>query len=252
MNTRIRLLDEVALGAWPALRQIHHDGWILRFSEGYTRRANSVNPLYEGTLDVREKIGFCERLYRERGMPVIFRLTAASEPSHLDELLEQGGYEREVTTQVQCLDLTAASAVLQDQQDDPGIITYPMADERWVQAYLGMGSLRPEYHDTFRRITRAIVGPSCFACRVVDGQVVACGNAVAQGNFVGLFDVITHPQFRHQGHAAALVGHLLRWASSTNASTCYLQVMEQNLPALSLYGKLGFQRAYTYWYRVRR
>ncbi len=40
------------MNAWPALSRIFLDGWVVGLSEGYTRRANSVNPLYPGTMDL--------------------------------------------------------------------------------------------------------------------------------------------------------------------------------------------------------
>ena len=46
-----RRLEEVAMNAWPALQQMLFDGWILRFAQGYTKRANSVHPLFESHLD---------------------------------------------------------------------------------------------------------------------------------------------------------------------------------------------------------
>ena len=60
-----RRIEEVSLNSWPALQQILFDGWILRFSEGYTKRANSVNPLFASSMDVGEKVDTCERLYVE-------------------------------------------------------------------------------------------------------------------------------------------------------------------------------------------
>ena len=39
-----RRLEEVAMNAWPALQQMLFDGWIVRFAQGYTKRANSVHP----------------------------------------------------------------------------------------------------------------------------------------------------------------------------------------------------------------
>ena len=57
----IRDIEELALNAWPALQTKHYDGWVLRFANGYTRRSNAVIPLYESTLDLDEKINFCEK-----------------------------------------------------------------------------------------------------------------------------------------------------------------------------------------------
>src|SRR5262245_52204411 len=107
MSSNIRHLEEISLNAWPALQTIVYDGWLLRFAGGYTRRANSVNPLYPGALDPAEKIGRCEAVYAAQGQDTVFKLTDAAEPADLDTLLARRGYRREAPTSVQTVDLGA-------------------------------------------------------------------------------------------------------------------------------------------------
>ena len=50
MNNEIKVLEEVMLNALPSLNTMYYDGWNLRFAEGYTNRANSVNVFGPSTL----------------------------------------------------------------------------------------------------------------------------------------------------------------------------------------------------------
>ena len=76
----IQVIEERSMNAWPALQVVLYDGWVLRFAGGYTRRANSINPLYASGQDVEEKVQHCERLYRSKGLSVIFKMTPESLP----------------------------------------------------------------------------------------------------------------------------------------------------------------------------
>ena len=71
----IRQIEEAGLNAWPAHQQMLYDGWLLRFADGYTKRANSVNPVYRSNLEIDEKIKTCQEIYRNQGLPAVFRLT---------------------------------------------------------------------------------------------------------------------------------------------------------------------------------
>jgi GNAT superfamily N-acetyltransferase len=88
----IRAIEERAFNAWPALRTVIAQGWIFRFSEGFTRRANSVNALapvgpFEDTLRM------AEALYAKQGLPVVFHLSPLA-GSDVDGVLERAGYRR--------------------------------------------------------------------------------------------------------------------------------------------------------------
>jgi hypothetical protein len=106
----IRTLEELSMNAWPSLESMLYGGWVLRFANGYTRRANSINPIYSSTRGLEEKIAACEEIYRSRKLRVIFKLTRSVFPENLDAVLELQGYVSEATTSVQVLDLRVAQA----------------------------------------------------------------------------------------------------------------------------------------------
>jgi hypothetical protein len=90
----IRSFEELSMNAWPALQTILYDGWVLRLSRGYTKRANSINPIYSSTTDIEEKIKYCEMLYGANGLPTVYKLTPVCYPEDLDQILESKGYAK--------------------------------------------------------------------------------------------------------------------------------------------------------------
>src|SRR5512136_30546 len=97
----IKVIEELSINAWPSLQTMLYDGWVLRFANGYTRRANSINPIYPSGGDVSEKIQTCEQLYRDRGLNVVFKMTSAVYPAGLDDVLASQGYAVDAQTSVQ-------------------------------------------------------------------------------------------------------------------------------------------------------
>jgi GNAT superfamily N-acetyltransferase len=241
-----RHIEEVSLNAWPALQQILFDGWVLRFARGYTKRANSVNPLYASSLDTQEKVDVCENLYRERCLPPVFRLTPFSSPPDLDQVLESRGYRKADPTFVLFLDLR-------------GQATWPLplcelraeGLDAWMDIFCRFSETLVEKHQTHKEMLAAISSQRLLASLVADsGRPAACGLGVLEDRYFGLFDLVTDPQHRNKGYGTQLVSGLLRWAQGHGAWHAYLQVMSLNKPARRLYAKFGFKEAYHYWYRI--
>jgi N-acetylglutamate synthase len=92
-------VEETCLNAWPAPRQVLLDGWVLRFSEGLTRRANSANPLRGPRETGDGLIAGCEALYQRRQLPTIFRLPSIIDPD-LDERLDMAAKARAASATV--------------------------------------------------------------------------------------------------------------------------------------------------------
>ncbi|OLS31325.1 MAG: hypothetical protein ThorAB25_04140, partial [Candidatus Thorarchaeota archaeon AB_25] len=88
-----------------------------------------------------------------------------------------------------------------------------------------------------------------FAIARIDRELAGVGFGVVEGKWLGLFNIAVHPSMRGRGVALAVNIALAEWGHQRGARSAYLQVESENIPALKLYSKLGFQHAYTYWYR---
>jgi len=241
----IRTIEELSLNAWPALQTVLADGWVQRFAGGYTRRANSVNPLYPAADDLETKIARSERLYRDRGLPVVFKLTAASCPPELDAFLAARGYALDAQTSVQTL---ALASFAPDRA--PAVEITPTVTEAWFDAFCRASNLAVQRRPIAWQMLNTIVPATAFAAIQREGEIVACGFAVAQAGYAGFYDIVTDLRYRRRGLGEQLMRSLLAWGQAQGAITAYLQVMLNNPPALSLYAKLGFREVYQYWYRV--
>jgi ribosomal protein S18 acetylase RimI-like enzyme len=233
------------MNAWPALQTFFYDGWVLRFANGYTRRANSINPIYPSTIDARKKIGLCRRLYTARGLRTVFKMTREVYPLDLDTVLKNNGYIAEAETSVQIVPLETFDF---KEYGPVRIVTY--IDDSWIEGFFRMTGAANEHKTTFKSMLRNIMTPKCVAYIKDEDTTVACGLGVLEQDMIGLFDIVVGKGFRGRGYAKKIVNGILLWAKSEGARRGYLQVMVENQPAMALYRKLGFEEMYRYWYRV--
>lgn len=240
---RVAALEDLTLTAWPCLRTIHHDGWVLRFARGHTGRANSVNVLAPGVLALKEKVAFAEQRYRDQSLDPMFRLTPLC-PPELDGELERQGYALDNPSLVQVLDGLPPAG-----PDLPGVRVESRPSPEWIDAYAGMTGLSATRRSALAAILDAIAPATLYAAAVEDGEIRSVALGVVDRAHVGIFDVATRRDCRGQGLAGRVVGTLLRRAAGLGAASAYLQVAAPNAPALAVYGRLGFRTLYPYHYR---
>lgn len=240
------LVEEISMNAWPSLRTVLYDGWVLRFAGGYTGRANSVNPIFGSSLDITDKTRHCEHLYWGEGQDCIFKISPAAVPAGLDAFLAEQGYKKRAPTAVQTLDLD--SIIMPGVSQLEGSAN---ATTAWLHFYRRIAHVDERYFSIMERMLHSIEPPACFVSVEDSGQVVAAGFAVVERGYVGLFDIASDPRVRNRGLGTDVVRHLLWWGKQNGARRAYLQVTHDNAPALHLYKKLGFEEKYSYWYRVK-
>ena len=93
--------EELTMNAWPSLQTILLDGWIIRMAGGYTKRANSVNPIYSFKNNLDEKIEYCENIYKQNNLPIIYKIIECDDHKIIDSRLEELNYQKIDLTSVQ-------------------------------------------------------------------------------------------------------------------------------------------------------
>ncbi len=244
MPVDLRRIEEVGLNALQTQRQLFYDGWLLRISPGKARRARSVNAHFGSTLPLADKIAYCERLYREHHLPVLFRMTPFVQPQGLAGALAERGYVAFDPTLVQVAPLARPP----DAQDPDGIAIASAPPPAFADAVALLQEATPAQRDAYHE--RMLATPQAIRALVAhaDGDPVGVGTVMLEDGIAGIFSMATAPAMRRRGVASALVARLLAWAWERGARVAYLQVEAQNQPALAVYRKFGFATAYTYHY----
>jgi len=239
----IRDLEATADRAWPPAEVMTHDGWELHAAgPGIGRRVNSVAPLADGALPLEVKVGAAEAFYRARHLAPTFKLTAAARPEGLEGFLAARGYRVDAPVLILTRPLDPSAAASSGLPSSPS--------DAWLTANAAVPSHYGAAPEAFLALLGRIHQPMAFSAVGDGGETAAIGMAVADGAWVGLFEIGTVPARRRRGLATAVIARLLDWGHGQGARSAYLQVMEANSPARALYARLGFTEAYRYWYRV--
>ncbi|WP_028402414.1 GNAT family N-acetyltransferase [Ectobacillus panaciterrae] len=246
-KTLIQKIEELSMNALPALQTQLFDGWILRFSDGYTKRANSINPLYVSNEELKNKIENSEQIYRKRNLRVVYKLTPQVHPNNLDSILEKTGYLLDSLTSVQVLSLEEIEV-----SSKHNVIVYNNLQDKWFSNFCNLNNVSEKDQPTLKQMLRNIIPKTCYVMLSDDSnETFSCGMGVLESEYIGLFDIVTNEKYRNRGYGRKLILNILQWGKENDAKNAYLQVMLNNTPALKLYSKLGFKEEYRYWYRIK-
>jgi N-acetylglutamate synthase len=246
--TLIRTLEELSLNALPCLQQILDDGWVLRFAEGYTKRANSVTPLYSGTENLTEKINRCATVYSSWNLRSIFRLTDTTQWSILDKTLSEMGYTKQNTISVQVKSITSHHSLFSGELDLT--LEHKLSTE-WLDHFAHAADLPFQHWNTLSTMLEMIPNATCYGYLKDRHRFCSIGLGVLEKNYLGIFFLTTPKKQRRRGYATQLIAAITDWGRSKGATKVYLQVETTNQPGINLYNKLGFTEAYQYFYRIK-
>ncbi len=238
-TSEIRAVEYAAADGWPGLEREWLDGWLLRFGQGFTGRANSAVPLDESaSLMSLDRIA---SWFAERGQtPQLLipdRLgTVPPGWCTWDEVLV-------LAADIESLGLpTGRSIVRVDVLPSPA----------WLSLYRYRGTVPPPAAvDLLRAVHDGVVGFGSIGDPA--GEALAIARAAVTKapdgrRWVGLTAVEVAEQHRRHGIGTLICTDLVRWGYDRGATHAYLQVAADNEPAIAMYRGLGFVEHHRYRY----
>lgn len=246
MPVTIAELEAVAARGWRAPEEAPLGGWLLRAAEGFTGRANSALAAGDPGMPLADALtGVCD-WYAERGLPPMIAVPhplGRPGDSHVDRFLDQRGWGVRPGPAVV---MTAATAEVAGGGQAADAELRPEPDQAWLSMYHYRGQKLPP---VARRLL--LSAPfQAFASIRRDGGTVAIGRVAVAAGWGGLTAVEVHPGYRRTGLATAITAALAGAAAGQGATRLYLQVEEDNTPAMALYARRGFTGHHSYHYRI--
>lgn len=251
---RVRQFQEFLINSWPAKHYYFLNGWILRFTEGVTSRANSVFPVrYTGTQESLDyDIDFVEKAYNAHRLQPIFTIPEFHEPKNLTEkLLDRGYYSFDHTIALGIKIEEIQRIEINDEFE------YNILDTRVeeISEFLANFSKRNEKEQKIiQKINQRIIIPKkCYMLTKYNNEIVGTLLAVLvpQG-YMYIGDVFVHPDYRRQKVATSMLVKLIdKWAVAKGLKYIWLQVERNNIKALNMYFKFGMKKLYNYFYMKR-
>lgn len=238
-----------AVGSWPPLVSEPLGEWLLRASDGFSSRANSVLAVGDPGCPFADALRAVRAFYADRSLPPWVQVVSGSE---LDRAFVDAGWvparPGEADTVFSLASVAAASrAVRRSARADVPVEVSTTADPAWL-ADDARAAARPH------AATGVLEGPDQVGfvsvrdgVRVIAKGRIGCGR---DDDWAGITDVWVDPAHRREGLALVVLGRLLGWAAERGVSTAYLQVRGDNEPALALYERLGFTPHHSYRYLV--
>jgi ribosomal protein S18 acetylase RimI-like enzyme len=132
--------------------------------------------------------------------------------------------------------------------DGPSITTAERPDAEWISSFRYRG--RPLSPDLVPILTQN--QHSVFVTARGDGGPAhAIGRGSITDHWLGITAVEVREPYRRQGLGRRVIAALAEYAAARGVRHVYLQVADDNVPAIALYERLGFGHHHDYVYRRR-
>lgn len=240
----VRRLEAVGFRAWPAASVAYDGSWQIRLTGGHpSKRLNCIVPLDPSDYrDLDLRLEKARKRFGAYGRDLLVRQTPLTPPPLIEHLTANGWGVFE-TTDVMTVDLT--------ELELPDTLDYLPSHDigRFIDANLALDGEDPGSKSALAEIISSIKPASGFFIKEMPAEgAIAVALCVQDNDLAGVMSFAVAPGHRRSGIGTEIFSSALRWARISGARSAWLQVVSTNAPALALYRKFGFRRAYQYHY----
>lgn len=254
-STRLRISAEQACrmsnASWPAVHTRPLGDWLMRASDGFSARANSVMAIGDPGVQFEEAVARTIEFYREHRLTPWAQVVVGSQTG--DRFLGSGwtlARPGEADSELQVASVAKAARAARAMM--PSSAPPVRVGGTLTPAWLANDARALAHPDAAVAVLQGpdqvgfveIDSPGAAA----DDPLVAKGRVACEGDWAGITDVWVAPEHRRRGLGAVVLDAMLSWAAERGATSTYLQVRADNAPALALYATLGFRNHHTYRY----
>lgn len=246
---QVKTIQEIFLNSWPAKGYFFLNGWILRFNDGITDRANAVIPLNYTGNNVDDDIDEVERIYEKMNLNPSFMIHDYHEPNNLKTSLISRGYHIITPTKVMISTIQDLTFPTIENKYDYNF--YDKREKEFSKFITDFTHWSEHEQEIITILTNRIVIPDkTFEIVRSNGLVIASMMGVLVRNkYLYIADVLVHPNYRRKSIASTMLYRLLQeWAYNKGVKMVWLQVEEENENAFNLYKKLGMNLIFDYAY----
>lgn len=232
LSVRIYDLERVLNATWRAKIEEERDGWLFRFDNGITRRANSAlvltNSKSSAGSRIDERIDEVIGWYRNHNFAPTLQFVPTLH-GDLDERLNARGFK----------DSIDALVMVKDHQPVSVDFEYEVKEEP-TEDWLATQNDH-QIADLMRR------SAAKYLSLRIGEKVVAVGRIAFEADWAVLSRIWVDPEFRGQGLGRKI---LLALESNCHAPKIALQVATSNTLAINLYESTGYQSHHLYRFRA--
>jgi len=242
----IRKIEELSMNAFPSLETVFYDGWVIRMSEGKSKRVNSVYSLYPSTITLEKKVSHCEEIFVKNRLRRVFKLTEQETCAGLDAYLRNRGYVEAGRTFIKTLDLSGYNF-----ESDLKFEYFSNFSGEWYRELCDAESRSAIDRKVVAEAWKMVIPDQCFIALKKDGKRVAFGRGVMDSGYMGIYGIYVAEKYRRRGYGEIITKQLLSYGKKSGCHNAYLQVEAGNPNGINLYNKIGFEQQYQYWYLLK-